>query len=134
MKTKKVVQELKNMSIESLLEINYLKQEILYHSKILESYGEVILELRKENNELKNRIENLEKIPSAKNEIPKKNVIQEKINNYVEEYIRADWQKLIIKEKLTKEEAIIIRELVKMIDFLTKDELTEYLQLKKNGK
>jgi len=114
--------------------IKKLKQNSLYVSKILESYGEVILELRKENNEFKNRIENLEKIPSVKNEIPKKNVIQEKINNYVEEYIRADWQKLIIKEKLTKEEAIIIRELVKMIDFLTKDELTEYLQLKKNGK
>jgi len=107
--------------------IKKLKQNSLYVSKILESYGEVILELRKENNELKNRIGKLEK-----NEIPKKYVIQEKINNYVEGYIRADWQKLIIKEKLTKEEAIIIRELVKMIDFLTKDELKEYLQLKKN--
>jgi len=107
--------------------IKKLKQNSLYVGKTLESYGEVILELRKENNEFKNRIENLEK-----NEIPKKNVIQEKINNYVEEYIRADWQKLIIKEKLTKEEAIIIRELVKMIDFLTKDELKEYLKSKNN--
>ena len=36
--------------------IKKLKQNSLYVSKILESYGEVILELRKENNELKNRI------------------------------------------------------------------------------
>jgi len=52
--------------------IKKLKQNSLYVSKILESYGEVILELRKENNEFKNRIKNLEKIPSVKNEIPKK--------------------------------------------------------------